>query len=357
MNEPRFTVEDPRVTRSQVPAGDDLLPPVEPPSAGFILQLFVIPALIVLMIVVVWLAFNWLVRTASRPEDVVKGLEHGPSVARWQRANELADMLRDDRYAEFKRNRESAQVLSRTLDREIQAAGMSENEIAFRMYLAEALGKFEVQDGMDVLLKAATTSRGPSEQIVRESALRAIAQRAYNLPRLKEPEQIEDLNVESTLLQVAGDEEPRLRRAAVFAMGQLGTPSILERLEVMLDDPDGETRYNAAVALAHRGNAKSVETLAEMLDLDEHAAEVRKAEGKNVAAVRGLYVHAAVEAALALAKQNSDVDLAPVVEMLQQIADASDEQLAKAQLPQQARFDARRALTTLQAKGTPAGAT
>ena len=88
-----------------------------------------------------------LVRAASRPEDVVKGLESGPSVARWQRANELADMLRDDRYAEFKRNRESAQVLARTLDREIEAAGMSENEVAFRMYLAEALGKFEVQSG------------------------------------------------------------------------------------------------------------------------------------------------------------------------------------------------------------------
>ena len=82
MNEPRFTVEDPRVNRPAVPAGDDLLPPVEPPSAGFIIQLFVIPALIVVLIVAVWLAFNWLVRTASSPEDVIQGLKQGPSVAR-----------------------------------------------------------------------------------------------------------------------------------------------------------------------------------------------------------------------------------------------------------------------------------
>ena len=38
-----------RETRPLV--GDELLPPVEPPSAGFIVQLFVIPAVIVLIIV------------------------------------------------------------------------------------------------------------------------------------------------------------------------------------------------------------------------------------------------------------------------------------------------------------------
>ena len=30
--------------------GDDQLPPVEPPSAGFIIQLFVVPALIVMLV-------------------------------------------------------------------------------------------------------------------------------------------------------------------------------------------------------------------------------------------------------------------------------------------------------------------
>src|SRR5206468_1762631 len=34
------------------------LPPVEPPTAGFILQLFVIPAIIVAVVVVVWLLFG-----------------------------------------------------------------------------------------------------------------------------------------------------------------------------------------------------------------------------------------------------------------------------------------------------------
>ncbi|MBV8266772.1 MAG: hypothetical protein JO252_10645, partial [Planctomycetaceae bacterium] len=34
------------------------LPPVEAPSAGFIVQLFVIPAVIVAVVIVVWLLFG-----------------------------------------------------------------------------------------------------------------------------------------------------------------------------------------------------------------------------------------------------------------------------------------------------------
>ena len=34
------------------------LPPVEPPSAGFVVQLFVIPALVVVVVIIVWLLFG-----------------------------------------------------------------------------------------------------------------------------------------------------------------------------------------------------------------------------------------------------------------------------------------------------------
>ena len=38
---------------------DDSLPPVEPPSAAFLVQLFLVPGIIVAIIVCVWLAFHW----------------------------------------------------------------------------------------------------------------------------------------------------------------------------------------------------------------------------------------------------------------------------------------------------------
>lgn len=354
MPEPRFTVEDPRVSPTQPPAGDDLLPPVEPPSAGFIIQLFVIPAMIVLMIVAIWLAFNWLVRAASRPEDVVKGLEQGPSVARWQRANELADMLRNERFADFKRDGAAASSLARTLDLEIDAASMRENDVAFRMYLARALGRFDVQEGMDVLLKAATTNRDPREREVRDGAIQAIAERAYDLSQLTPPQKIENERVEPTLIQLSSDEDGSIRFQAAYALGKLGTPAAIGRLEELVDDPHADTRYNAAVALAHRGNAKGVETLAEMLDLEEHQTAVRRAGGKNVSAERGLIVHTAIDAIRNLAEQNPAADLTPVVEAIRQIVDAPAEELEKAQLAPQAQSEARRAQKALGSESPPA---
>jgi len=347
MSDDQLTVEDPRKNHPQLPVGDELLPPVEPPSAGFIIQLFVIPALIVLLIVSVWLAFNWLVRAASRPEDVVKGLEHGPSIARWQRASELADMLRNERFAKFKQDGKSADALARILDREILTAGMEEDDVEFRKYLARALGEFQVQEGTEVLVKAASTNRDPREQKVRDGALQAIAVRAYNLQQLKPPQKIENPEVETELLRLAQDEDPLIRFQAAYALGKIGTPAAVERLEVMVDDPDPDTRYNAAVALAYRGNVKAVETLAEMLDLEQHAAAVRDKDDKNIGFIRGSIVHTAIEAALALAKENPQADLSPVVKSLEQIVDADSSELAKAHVPSQAQFDARRALAIL----------
>lgn len=357
MNEPRFTVEDPRITGPQPPAGDDLLPPVEPPSAGFIIQLFVVPALIVVLIVALWLAFNWLVRAASTPADVIQGLDRGPSVARWQRASELADMLRDERFADLKKNSKDASSLARILDREIDAGGMTENDVAFRDYLARALGEFEVQEGMDVLLKAATTNRDAREQKARDGAIQAIAVRAYNLQRLKPPQQIENPNLEPTLLRLAKDEDPAIRFQAAYALGKVGTPAAIEQLEVMVDDPDADTRYNAAVALAHRGNDKCIETLADMLDLEGHAAAIRKEDASGASPIRSVIVHTAIEAAIALARQNPGADLSPIESALQAIVDADPSTLAKAQLPRQAQFDAQRGLDALRNRANPESTT
>ena len=47
----------PRADLDKPPTLPDL-PPVEPPSAGFVVQLFVIPALVVVVVIIVWLLFG-----------------------------------------------------------------------------------------------------------------------------------------------------------------------------------------------------------------------------------------------------------------------------------------------------------
>jgi len=330
------------------PRGQDLLPPVEPPSAGFIVQLFVVPALIVLVIVGVALTFSWLVRrSASRPDDVIKGLEQGPAIARWQRASELADMLRNERFVGFKRSDKSAGELAQILKREIDDANMDDGAIAMRVYLVKALGKFEVNEGIDELLRAAETNRDPAEQLVRYRAIEAIAERAFNLSQLKPPQQLSHPQLEPVLLRLSSDENPFVRGRTVYALGHLGTPAAVERLEVMTDDPDADTRYDAAVALAHRGNEKSVPTLAEMLDLEElikNEPDTKESDPYK----RAVVVASAIEAVKDLAKKNPNANLAAASEALKTLAKADKNALAAAKVPPRAAFDAKSALTFLE---------
>ena len=55
-NDPFFGPSDPSLTGNPVAPPD--LPKVEPPSAGFVVQLFVIPAVVVVVVIIVWLLFG-----------------------------------------------------------------------------------------------------------------------------------------------------------------------------------------------------------------------------------------------------------------------------------------------------------
>jgi hypothetical protein len=338
---------------ARVPAGDDLLPPVEPPSAGFIIQLFVVPALIVMVIVAVWFTFTWLVRRTT-PEAVVQGLEHGPSVARWQRASELADMLRNRRFPEFKRSSKAASNLARILDRELEQSGSGkgteDEQVTLRYFLARALGEFEVQEGLDVLLKAAETSRHPSEQLVRGGALEAIAVRAYNLRQLDPPQELANPDLIPTLARLGKDEDPLIRSKVAYALGQIGSPVAIEQLVLLVDDPDADTRYNAAVGLAHHGSEQAVETLAEMLDLDELTSLRSDGDEQDLSLRQAVIVGNALHATESLAEKNPSADFAPVIESLGQLAAADRSTLSEAALPARVALDARRLLEILKSR-------
>jgi hypothetical protein len=342
---------------SRAPRGEDLLPPVEPPSAKFIVQLFVVPALIVLVIVGVFGAANWLVRRQSMgPEQLIQGLEHGSSIARFQRATDLAVLLPKERYAEFRRTGAPAVQLGRILNREIDAGGMSDEDVRMRICLVRAMEMFEVNEGLDALLKAAETNRDPAEQQVRYEAIEAIATRAYKLSKHTPPHELAHPELESGLMRLAGDENPFIRGRTVYALGQLGTPAAIERLEVMTDDADASTRFDAAVALAHRGNDKAVPTLAEMLDVDELVEATPLKEGSDPAK-RSVIVASAIESVNELVRQNPGANFGAVTESLTELAAADADKLAEARIPPRAIGDAKNALEFLKSKQAEAAPT
>lgn len=337
-------------------SGEDLLPPVEPPPAGFILKLFVIPGLIVTVLLLVWQLPNMLVgRASEQPEKMIERLEQGSSIARFQAAFDLANKLRDDQYAKLRRNAAAATKLAGVLERQIErggaAGGMDDDEVRFRTYLARALGEFEVQEGVGTLLKAAETSRDPRERIVRDGAVQALAVRAYKLGRLKPPQQLENPDLETVLARLAVDEDPVIRLQTAYALGALGTPWAMERLGTMVGDPHADTRYNAAMGLAAHGDAKAIDTLAEMLDLTDLPTVLEESDPQSRLYKRAVIVSNAIQAAEELAKKNPEADLSPVIEALERIANADDAALDKARIPTPVRPKVRTVLKELRTRG------
>lgn len=77
------------------------LPPVEPPSARFIVQLFVIPAAIVLVLVVAYVAlvqlpFGRLANGGRDVMDYVRSIKSDNENRRWRSAHELASLIHND---------------------------------------------------------------------------------------------------------------------------------------------------------------------------------------------------------------------------------------------------------------------
>ena len=140
---------------------DDALPPVEPPSAGFILQLFVVPAVIVGIIVLVWLSFTWLAQMGSNPEKYIEGLSRN-NEARWQSAAALADVLNNKSNVALKQDEKLAGRLADILDGELKTGSTDEKLVALRVFLCRALGEFQVAEVVPVLVRA-SDRRDPKE--------------------------------------------------------------------------------------------------------------------------------------------------------------------------------------------------
>ena len=102
---------------------DDSLPPVEPPNAAFLVQLFLVPGIIVAIIVCVWLAFHWLAHLGSDPQAYVKTLRRD-NEGRWQAALNLANDLRGPGGGALKSDESLATELGRILGDEV-ASGRS----------------------------------------------------------------------------------------------------------------------------------------------------------------------------------------------------------------------------------------
>jgi hypothetical protein len=323
---------------------DDALPPVEPPSAGFILQLFVVPGVIVVVVVAIWLMFNWLAHMGTDGEAYVRALSRN-NEARWQAAFNLANALRQERISgkpALTVDKHLAEQLAGILEREIEAGSMEKQPIALRIYLSRALGEFRIDDGLPALIKAATTQRDAVEGDVRRTALQGIAVLAANFDA-GDPRFINNEKLTEALATAAADPDPRTRAAAAVAMGVIGGPAHSEKLHFLLDDSHPDVRYNAAVRLAGQGDAAATDVLVEMLDQEETAGVEAEQQEDMRAFKRSLITINALRATEQLAQKNSTADLSALETAVDKLRDS--------QAPADIRVEATSALRQLRQRG------
>jgi HEAT repeat protein len=307
------------------------LPTVVPPSAGFLLQLFVIPLIIVAIIVGVWAMFSWLVHLGNDPKDLVRDIS-AMNDASWQKANILADLLRNPEFDYIKEDAALAQELVHVLREEIQNARMDEQRVRLRLYLCLCLGKFRVPQVVPPLVLAANTEREPVEVSVRRSAVLAFADLAGN-PGWKEklssnPEVMRAVleasrargnNMEDEL------QRGELRSAAAYALGVIGGPEAEERLLRLLDDAHANTRYNAATGLARTADPRAQSVLVEMLDPDNAEATRTETTDRGRATKRVNVLLAGISAAVRMQDAPRDADLTPLIRALEKLVAADVE--------------------------------
>jgi hypothetical protein len=75
------------------PVPDRGLPPVTPPSARFIAQLFVVPSIIVLIAVLLLMAFRFLMVSSNDAPQFLQAIDSDNEHIRWRGANDLAAFL------------------------------------------------------------------------------------------------------------------------------------------------------------------------------------------------------------------------------------------------------------------------
>lgn len=243
------------------------LPPVQPPSAGFIVQLFVVPGLIVLAIVVFWLLF---VKAASSEQDWKRELvelQNPNEHRRWRAAQGLALMLKADQDLgasgeHLAQNREMAQALSDVLSTELKRAAQAEAELKYEAFLARTLGMFDLPDV--VVPALAEAMQAGHDREVRKNAIGSVAVMADRFT--SRGEKLDAPGLEQDLLEVSRDDDPLIRQLSAFTLGLFSDEPSRERLVVLLDDSDPDTRINAAVALARQGDPRGARVFEQVLE-------------------------------------------------------------------------------------------
>lgn len=261
---------------SELPTPPESLPPVEPPSAKFIVQLFVVPGLIVATIVGVWLLFGKLASAEQDWQALLADMKSSNEHRRGRGAMGLAQALAIDQNRKLDgprltTNPQVAQELSVFLADTLKNSSNEPVVIDQQAFLTRTLGLLDVPEAVLPVLREAMQETRDRE--VRKNAVAAVATIAHRANDRGTP--LTDAGILEELTAVSRDSDPLLRSLVALTLGFFPLELADQPLTVLLADADVNTRANAAVAFTRHKSLKAVPVLQEVL---KAAAALKQAE-------------------------------------------------------------------------------
>ena len=257
---------------------------MQPPSAAFIVQLFVFPALIVMGVVAIWWGFGLIAAGEQDWRTLLQDLQSQNLMVRNRAMYGMAQVLdqdtrRGDQGHHLNQNREIAQAFSDQLMMELRRNSTSKEAIAIQEFLTRALG---MMTPFDITAPALHMALEPQrDEEIRKSAvvsLSIVAGRAFERGEpLTAPDTVD------ALIQLSGDSLPVMRQSAAFALGLFDSPEATHQLEVLLDDGDQIARVNAAVGLARHESMAGFAVIRNSLKLPEAVAVPKDSTSQRAA--------------------------------------------------------------------------
>lgn len=236
----------------------ETLPPVEPPSARFIVQLFLIPALIVGGVIGVYLLFGRLATGELDWRQQVDNVRSRNPHVRWRGALSLAQMLDADAHLgtngqRIAENPDVASALTELFSETRAIVPRDKQTEAQIEFLAKALGRLDVPETVfPALLAAVNSESGENAELVRKHSLTALAMIAGRALERSQP--LGSDSIVAPIVAISQSSNPLDRHQAAFILGLMSSPEAEHRLEVLLQDGDQMTRANAAIGLARHQN-------------------------------------------------------------------------------------------------------
>lgn len=309
------------------------LPPVEPPSAGFIVQLFVVPALIVGVICGVYLLFARAVATEQDWRQLVADVKSENTHVRWRAALGLSQALEADRQRRSRaggmpntgsvplaENREIATALADLYGTLISGSTFNEEQEKQIEFLSKALGALDVDDVALAVLRQGIATNKPAE--IRKHSMTGLALIAGR--RFEKQQPLSQPELEQEILSMSRELELLPRHQSTYFLGLIPSERTLGRAEELLNDGNQLTQVNAAIALARNGSTAGLavfrEVLADAADWKLNPAEVSGQQAGEQYFERGLMLKNSLTALEELAPQLSDAEKVSLLPALEQVA-------------------------------------